>query len=208
MSHELEVVYQQMADHTAPECAKACRCPHTCCAGCFFFGSALIICHTVITILPGKELFMSTHRLRYHPLYRLWANIRQRCCNPNSPDFKNYGGRGIKIFLPWRMDFLEFYTWAIENGWRPGLEIDRDRNHLGYFPWNCSFVPDVVNQRNKRNNIYFTFYDETKTMEQWGSDPRCAVGLGTFKIRIQVYKWDPLTAFTRPARKRTLNTWR
>jgi hypothetical protein len=37
-----------------------------------------------------------------HPYeYHSYINMRQRCVNPNCPDFKYYGGRGIIICGRW-----------------------------------------------------------------------------------------------------------
>jgi hypothetical protein len=39
----------------------------------------------------------------------------QRCSNPENPDYKNYGGRGIKVCNEWKENFVNFYNWAITN---------------------------------------------------------------------------------------------
>ena len=43
------------------------------------------------------------------PIYDVWRNIVQRCTNPKSPAYKNYGGREIKICDRWR-SFENFYA--------------------------------------------------------------------------------------------------
>jgi len=30
-----------------------------------------------------------------------WLSMHQRCYNPRSPDFKNWGGKGIQVCLRW-----------------------------------------------------------------------------------------------------------
>ena len=57
-------------------------------------------------------------------LYRLWESIKARCYNPKRKDYNNYGGRGITICKEW-FCFDAFKNWALENGYNPGLEIDR-----------------------------------------------------------------------------------
>ena len=50
-----------------------------------------------------------THKLSNTPEYRTWANILQKCHNPNHNSYKHYGGKGIAVCESWKNDFLEFY---------------------------------------------------------------------------------------------------
>lgn len=101
-----------------------------------------------------------------HPLYIVWASMKSRCYNPNEPSYKNYGGRGIKMCDEW-MDFVPFMKWALNNGYREGLEIDRIDNNGNYEPGNCRFVTRSENQLNKRNNRCITIDGVTKTVSEW-----------------------------------------
>lgn len=64
------------------------------------------------------------HGLYKHRLYRIWANMKERCENPNATEFKNYGGKGVKVCNEW-LDFMTFYEWALKNGYKDNLTIDR-----------------------------------------------------------------------------------
>jgi len=90
------------------------------------------------------------HGLRYHKLYRVWLNMRIRCYNPNAPGYQYYGGRGIRVWIRWKGSFVSFYKWAMNNGWKEGLQIDRRDNDGNYHPDNCRFVTAKVNSNNKR----------------------------------------------------------
>lgn len=95
---------------------------------------------------------MTTHGLRKHPLYNIWAGMKQRCNNFNSLAYKNYGGRGIKICKEWDDSFKNFYNWAIKNGYNDNLTIERINNDDGYNPNNCKFIPFEDQAKNKRSS--------------------------------------------------------
>lgn len=108
-----------------------------------------------------------THGLTNHPLYRVWANMKSRCGYEDNIGWDRYGGRGITVCDEWLHDFKAFHDWAIENGWKPGLTIDRRNNDDGYSPWNCR-IADVYTQANNRSNNRIVHYDgEAHTVKQW-----------------------------------------
>jgi len=88
-----------------------------------------------------------------HPLYSAWQNMKRRCDNPKTEQYKDYGGRGITVCKEWINDFMCFYNWAIRSGWGPGLTLDRKNNDLNYAPENCRFVDRITQGRNQRTRI-------------------------------------------------------
>lgn len=40
---------------------------------------------------------MGTHKMSDTRFYNIWDHMNSRCNNPNSPEYHNYGGRGIKV---------------------------------------------------------------------------------------------------------------
>ena len=72
---------------------------------------------------------MKKHNLIKHPLYRKWQDMKKRCYNPKVDRYKNYGALGIKVCEDWKTDFMSFYNWSIENGWKEGLTIERKNNY-------------------------------------------------------------------------------
>lgn len=81
------------------------------------------------------------------------SNMKLRCFNKSSKDYKNYGARGIKVCDEWTENIVgkrRFREWALANGYREGLEIDRIDNDGNYEPSNCRFITRKENGRNKR----------------------------------------------------------
>ena len=93
-----------------------------------------------------------THGMSKHPIFKVWLSMKARCYDNKHHAFSSYGGRGILICDSWKSDPKVFITWAIENNWKHGLEVDRRDNDKGYCPENCRIVTKTVNQNNRRNN--------------------------------------------------------
>lgn len=91
-----------------------------------------------------------THKVREQPEYSTLINMKARCYNKNSINYKYYGGRGITICEKWRKDSWAFINWCRANGYKKGLQIDRKENDKGYSPENCRFVTRSINQQNTR----------------------------------------------------------
>lgn len=86
-------------------------------------------------------------------LYARWNHIRNRCGNPKAQQFRNYGGRGIKVCQEWADNFDAFFVWAMSSGYTRGLELDRIDNNKqdrGYSPENCRWVTHQMNMKNVR----------------------------------------------------------
>jgi len=78
-------------------------------------------------------------------LYRAWQNMKWRCLNPNTINYHRYGGRGIIVCKEWKNSYLNFKKWAVSNGYKDGLSIDRIDNDKGYSPINCQWITRVEN---------------------------------------------------------------
>lgn len=126
-------------------------------------------------------------------LYRIYNNMKTRCYNPNSPSYKNYGGRGITICEEWLNDFKAFYDWAISHGYRDDLTIDRIDVNGNYEPSNCRWVNAYIQSNNTRRNNYITFFGETRTLKEWAD----YFGINEKTVRDRIKRgWDIFDAFT------------
>lgn len=99
-------------------------------------------------------------------LFNVWQTMKSRCENPNRSNYDRYGGRGIEVCDEWHIA-ENFIKWAIENGYHPGLQLDRINNNGNYHPDNCRWITPKQNSRNTRRNRFLTINGETKCVSEW-----------------------------------------
>lgn len=126
------------------------------------------------------------HGGRQHsPTYTVWHSMKQRCLNPNSRAYPNYGGRGISVCERW----LEFPNFLADMGERPAPELTLDRidGNKGYEPGNCRWVTRKVQCNNwTRRQRYVTYRGERFTVQQLADK----LGLGRYTlVRRMDYNW-------------------
>ena len=136
-------------------------------------------------------------------LFRLWSNIKTRCYNKKEKAYKYYGGRGITMCDEWLSDFMNFYNWAIDNGYDENAKkyectIDRIDNNKGYFPDNCRWVTQQIQNRNKRTNKNITYNGETHCLMEWAEI--LGVNYKSLCNRFS-YGWSLDRIFNQPYRK-------
>jgi len=127
------------------------------------------------------------HGMSWHPLYIVWKGIKARCQNPNDLGYKNYGGRGICVCDEWQ-EFAPFMEWALANGYKQGLDLDRRNNDGDYSPDNCRFVTRTVNNRNKRTNRRVTINGVERTVIEWSE--KSGISSRTLVRRLNL-GWNP-----------------
>lgn len=97
-------------------------------------------------------------------LYQCWSHMLRRCKeNAKGKDRKNYYERGIRVCDEWH-SFENFRDWALANGYRDDLTIDRIDNNGNYCPENCRWADAYTQANNKRNIRYITYKGETDSV--------------------------------------------
>ena len=125
------------------------------------------------------------HGLYKTKLYRVWHAMKCRCYNKNDKKYPRYGLRGIEIYQEWKDDFAKFYSWAIANGYKEGLQIDRINNDGNYSPDNCRWVTQIQNLNNTSRNVFITYNNETHSLSEWSR--KINVSVDAIRWRIKKY---------------------
>lgn len=100
-------------------------------------------------------------------LYLCWWDMMKRCYDSTVNGYKTYGGRGVTVCQEWH-NYQNFLDWSLANGWKPGLQIDKDIKGDGmlYSPKNCCFVTGEVNSNYTCRSKKYLYKGETLTLGQ------------------------------------------
>lgn len=135
-----------------------------------------------------------------------YSGMLQRCLNPNNINYKNYGGRGIKVCDRWLESFSNFID---DVGPRPSEahSLERLKVNGDYCPENVIWATKSKQANNTTRTVYLSYGGVVKTLSEWS----ILVGIcqGTLNNRIRNLNWDVEDALTKPVRsKRPDFSWR
>lgn len=133
------------------------------------------------------------HGHHYNPLTQAWRDMKRRCINPKHKRYKDWGGRGITICREW-LDLEIFLDWAVQNGYKPGLLLDRIDNDGNYEPNNCRWVTMKEQGNNRRDNKLITYKGVTMTQTQWAD----SLGINPMTLALRLKNWPLAKALETP----------
>ncbi len=142
-----------------------------------------------------------THGLVDTPVYNAWNGMRQRCHYTKHIGYKTYGGRGIQVCDEWRASFEAFRDWSFQNGYGPGLSIDRIDNDKNYEPTNCRWVSQHVQSRNQSRNINIEIDGRKMILKDWCKELERNYGTALDRIKKGMSPKDALLEPSRQGRR-------
>lgn len=102
-----------------------------------------------------------THGMTGTRLYSEWRNMINRCISKTEKNKKHYLDKGITVCEEWKNNFEPFYKWAMDNGYKDDLTLDRINNKFGYFPENCRWATNKEQCDNRSNSVFVTYKKES-----------------------------------------------
>lgn len=126
--------------------------------------------------------------------WKSWDAMKQRCLNPNSPDYPRYGAMGIKVCDRW----LKIDEFLADMGERPeGKTIDRIDNSGNYELGNCRWATASEQQFNKRSNLKLEYQGQIRSIVDLSNES--GVPLKVLRWRLE-HDWDLPRALKSPVR--------
>lgn len=134
------------------------------------------------------------HGKCHTPEWVVWCSMRQRCSDPKTKSYVDYGGRGIRVCRRWS-EFLSFFE---DMGKRPaGCSIDRIDTNGNYTPKNCRWATRKQQNRNTRRNRFLVYRAQRRCLSEWCE--LLALEYGTTLTRLNL-GWSVTKAFTQEVR--------
>lgn len=137
-------------------------------------GNTKVVCRSGLIQGQSKSCgcFRDALRIKHgqvkSPEYISWGSMIQRCTNPKSANFSDYGGRGIKVCKRWMIakNFLD------DMGKKPSRKhsLERKDNSKGYNRRNCVWAVRKVQNRNTRRTILLTACGKTQCLKDWSKE--------------------------------------
>ena len=146
-----------------------------------------------------KSDIHATHRMKNTRLYDIWRGMKKRVGLKTLHNYEEYGGRGITACQEWLDSFEVFRDWAMENGYRDDLSLDRIDNDGPYSPENCRWATQKEQNNNKRNNHVVTYEGKEMTVTQLAE----ITGIERHTLYRRLNSgWDVEKAVSTPVQKR------
>lgn len=109
---------------------------------------------------------ITKHKGSHLKEYRVWADMIQRCTNPNISNYRFYGGKGVSVCDRWKSSFQFFLS---DMGSIPGVgySIERNDSKGNYEPANCRWATRKEQDANKTTNRIIEYNGEKFHLLEW-----------------------------------------
>ncbi len=158
-------------------------------------GSSLTQGHTKSCGCLKHESRNTRHGMHGTPVWLAWWGMVQRCSCASTSNYKDYGGRGIKICRRW-LTFENFRDDMLPS-WFSGGTLEREDNEGDYSPKNCKWATKKEQARNRRTTAWVEVFGErmsfAEAVEKFG-----VVKYGVARQRIFRNGWSIEAALTTP----------
>lgn len=143
----------------------------------------------------------TTHGMCGTRLYNIYRGMIQRCYDKNCESYKYYGKKGVTVCDEWRNNFTAFYKWATLNGYKEGLEIDKDKlsplkTGVIYSPTFCCFITRKENLRNTGQCRVIEYNGKIQNLSAWCEE--LGINYKLVHSRINERGWGVKRAFETP----------
>ncbi len=138
----------------------------------------------------------TTHGACKTPEYQTWDSMKDRCLNSTVRQYRNYGGRGIKVCERW-LGENGFRNFLADMGPRPSDKhsLDRINNDGDYEPGNCRWATWTEQSNNRCNNRRVTYQGREQSAAEWARE----MGLPPRVVQGRLIRgWSVEDALTRP----------
>lgn len=143
----------------------------------------------------------TTHGMSHSEIYAEYNNMKKRCYDEHSHNYKYYGGRGIKVCDRWLDDIHNFYDDVSElpNYKKEGYTLDRINNNGDYEPNNVRWSTNKEQSNNRRSNILYEYDGEMHTLQEIADIT--GISRSTLNNRLKRDGWSPERAFHTEVKK-------
>jgi hypothetical protein len=145
-------------------------------------------------ILESRNTTHGDNRSKEH---QTWQRLKSRCHNKNLPDYRYYGGRGIRVCDRWLEPLNGYSNFLEDMGRKPSSlhTIDRIDVNGDYSPENCKWATRKEQCRNQTTNRLITAFGRTQCLADWSDE--FGIHQNTIRHRLRS-GWDTETALSMP----------
>lgn len=131
------------------------------------------------------DIITNKHKWQHQRMGEIFKGIITRCYNKNDKNYRWYGAKGVKVCQEWLNNPKLFEKWALQNGYKDNLTIDRMDANKDYCPENCRWITVEENIRRAGKVNWITINNKTLTGRQWATE--LGLGLLTVDKYIRLY---------------------